>query len=191
MADPEMGPHVAPEAGTGAGTEAMATDGRRIACVWLPRFGLAVAARNDRLRRTAGPEAGQAATAAGAAGQGPPAETALYRLGTRWQELLECSPDLEVAGLRPGFPLKEAQAVAPHNTYLPCDAATLAAIGAAFAPVLDALDAFSPAVEPAPAADLGEGRAVAYLDVAGLERLYGPEPQLGLALARAAARAGR
>ena len=88
------------------------------------------------------------------------------------------------------MPLKEAQARAPHFAYLPGDESTLRAIATAFDPVLDALDAFSPAVEPAPPADLGAGRATAFLDVAGLGPLYGPEERLGAALAGAAARAG-
>src|SRR4051812_44020216 len=50
--------------------------GRRIACVWLPRFGLTVAARNDRLRRAPGPGAAGAGATPAEAGQGPPAETA-------------------------------------------------------------------------------------------------------------------
>jgi nucleotidyltransferase/DNA polymerase involved in DNA repair len=100
--------------------------------------------------------------------------------------LLECSPDLEATGIRPGLPLKEAQARVPGGTYLPCDAAALDAMAAAFRAVVDALDAFSPVVEPAPPAALGEGRALAYVDVAGLELLYGTDAQLAERLAAAA-----
>src|SRR5947208_3195355 len=125
------------------------TSGRRIACVWLPRFALAVAAARD------------------ASLTGQHALVALFRPGTRWQELLECSPELEAAGIRPGLPLKEAQSRFPNATFLPCDTATLEAVAHAFDTIVDALDAFSPAVEPAPRAALGEGRALAYLDVAG------------------------
>ncbi|MDQ3703211.1 MAG: hypothetical protein M3442_20175, partial [Chloroflexota bacterium] len=171
--------------------------GRRIACVWLPRFGLTVASRLDRLRATAPPLAGATPLDGAATNDAPAREggtrdaggltgVALYRPGTRWQELLECSPDLEAAGIRPGLPLKDAQARVPGATYLPGDDVTLRAIAAAFVPVLDALDAFSPLVEPAPDGDLGAGQAVAYVDVAGLELLYGPELRLGEGLAKAA-----
>src|SRR5438067_5766720 len=144
------------------------TGGRRIACVWLPCFALAVAASLDRALSRSTPY------------------VALFKPGTRWQELLECAPSLAAAGLRPGLPLKEAQARFPNATYLPCDDTMLAAIEKAFATIVDALDAFSPIVEPAPRALLGEGRACAYLDVAGLGPLYGPEPQLATRLAHAA-----
>mgnify|MGYP003333888777 CR=1 FL=1 len=57
------------------------------------------------------------------------AMVALFRPGTRWQELLQCSADLEAVGIVPGTPLKEAQARYPDARYLPCDDETLAAIG--------------------------------------------------------------
>ena len=53
---------------------------------------------------------------------------ALFRPGTRWQELLECSDDLEAEGVVPGTPLKEAQSRHPDARYLPCDPPTLEAI---------------------------------------------------------------
>ena len=101
------------------GTGLLDTGGRRIACVWLPRFGLAVAAGGDRLRRVAATTARGPDFPTGPTGPTGLAGTALYRPGTRWQELLECAPDLEAVGIRPGSPLKEAQARAPHFTYLP------------------------------------------------------------------------
>ncbi|MBI3971050.1 MAG: hypothetical protein HY332_07145 [Chloroflexi bacterium] len=150
---------------------------RRIGCVWLPRFGLTVASRLDPLKTH---------RSSPFTLHSPLSCVALYRPGTRWQELLECSPDLEAIGIRPGMPLKEAQSRSPEARYLPCDEAALAAIARAFEAVVDALDAFSPIVEPAPLEALGSGRAVAYLDVAGLQPLYGPEPRLAERLAAAA-----
>ncbi len=179
-----------PAAGLEAGLDpwGVRAVGRRIACVWLPRFGLTVASRLDRTTRGSAADgcAGGGCAGGGCAGGGC-AGVALYRPGTRWQELLECAPDLERAGIRPGLPLKEAQARAPRAIYLPGDGAALAAIATAFPPILDALDAFSPLVEPAPEDDLGAGRAVAYVDITGLNLLYGPELRLGEGLATAAA----
>ncbi len=85
---------------------------RRIACVWLPRFALSVASRNDPLHQPALPLTPPPSVDAAAP---LPALTmaALYRVGTRWQELLECSPDLEALGITPDRPLKEAQAQVP------------------------------------------------------------------------------
>ncbi len=158
--------------------------GRRICCIWLPRFGLTIAGHQLSLQSAVrSPQSPSAHSALSTQ------HSALYRPGTRWQELLECSPDLEAAGVRPGLPLKEAQARFPDAAYLPCDDATLDAIARAFAAVVDALDAFSPVVEPAPREALGEGRAVAYVDVAGLGPLYGPEPHLAARLAAAASAA--
>jgi hypothetical protein len=111
--------------------------------------------------------------------------TALYRPGTRWQELLEVSPDLEALGIRVDQPLREAQSRVPHARYLPLDEATVAAIESEFTDVLDVLGAFSPIVEPAPREELGAGRALAYVDVAGLGALYGAEPEIGRRLAAA------
>lgn len=143
--------------------------GRRIACIWLPRFALAIATSRDPMStRTIQNLA------------------ALFRPGTRWQELLECAPTLEAAGILPGTPLKEAQARFPDAAFLPCDDATLASAAQTFEAVLDALDAFSPIVEAAPRDALGEGRAIAYVDVAGLGPLYGADYDLGRRLAAAA-----
>ncbi|MGI8424760.1 MAG: hypothetical protein ACR2NO_11740 [Chloroflexota bacterium] len=146
--------------------------GSRICCIWLPGFGLHVAARLS--------------PAVTGSVEHP---SALYRPGTRYQELLECSPALARAGIRPGLPLREAQARVPDATFLPCDDGVLDAMERAFVPVLDALDSFSPVVEPPSRAQLGDGRAVAYVEVAGLEPLYGPEPQLAGRLIHAASTA--
>ncbi|HET7768815.1 MAG TPA: hypothetical protein VFN74_08550, partial [Chloroflexota bacterium] len=116
--------------------------------------------------------------------------TALYRPGTRWQELLEVSPDLEALGIRVDQPLREAQSRVPPARYLALDEPIQTAIEADFAAVLEALEAFSPVVEPAPREDLGAGRALAYVDVAGLGPLYGTEPEIARRLAEAAGAAG-
>jgi nucleotidyltransferase/DNA polymerase involved in DNA repair len=144
----------------------------RLCCIWLPRFGIHVATRLQASLLTTHLE-----------------RVALYRPGTRWQELLESSPALEAAGILPGLPLKEALARAPDAVFLPCDDATLEAMVQAFDRVLDALDAFSPTVEPPAREQLAGARAAAYLDVSGLEALYGPEPILAGQLAAAAAAA--
>ena len=109
--------------------------------------------------------------------------TALYRPGTRWQELLEVSPDLQALGIHVDQPLREAQSRVANARYLPLDEPTLAAIESEFGVVLDVLEAFSPVVEPAPREELGAGRALAYVDVAGLGALYGTEPEIGRRLA--------
>ena len=122
--------------------------------------------------------------------------------GTRWQELLQCSADLEDAGVVPGTPLKEAQARYPDARYLPCDDESLAAIGAAFTATVAALAPYSPTIEPAlgvvpglsgraaegppPGVTVDPARAVAFLDVAGLEARYGPEVDLAAHLASTA-----
>ena len=173
----------------GMGPEEGEGGGRRIACVWLPRFGLTVAARNDRLRRdrrTGGPGGdGRRGRGAGpTGGDGPvPSRHALAGAagvlprsgGGRAPPRV---PPQGGPGPRPPQHLpprrrRHARGPSPRPS-LPC---------------------WTPSTPSAPPSSrprrptLGEGRAMAYLDVAGLERLYGPEPRLGTALARAAARA--
>ena len=175
----------------------MTGGGRRIACIWWPRFGLRVAARRDPLVRGRAP----AGPVRPDGGDTPPG-VALFRPGTRWQELLQCSADLEDAGVVPGTPLKEAQARYPDARYLPCDDESLAAIGTTFAVVVAALAPYSPTIEPAlgvvpglsgraaegppPGVTVDPARAVAFLDVAGLEARYGPEVDLAAHLASTA-----
>ncbi|NDB19321.1 MAG: hypothetical protein EB020_00395, partial [Proteobacteria bacterium] len=172
----------------------------RIACVWLPRFGLRLASRLDPLCQT-GTDNEQSTDVSRGDGTGGRTEdgdvmgrVALFRPGTRWQELLECSDDLEAEGVLPGTPLKEAQSRHPDARYLPCDPPTLEAIRAAFGAVVTALAPYSPVIEPAlgvvpgvagttrdavPAGvHVDPARAVIFLDVAGLEARYGPEDDL-------------
>ena len=76
--------------------------------------------------------------------------------------------------MRRGLPLGEAHKLAPEATFLPVDPDTSRA---AFEAALDALGAFSPAVEGEadPSAD---GFGTAYLGIEGLERLWGGERRL-------------
>src|SRR5438132_10653077 len=113
--------------------------GRRIACVWLPRFALTIATSTDTALIGAGPPLGDSSTNRSAPDAQVSRYAALYQPGTRWQALLECSPSLEAAGVRPGLPLKEAQSRFPNATYLPCDDATLDAVATAFETIVDAL----------------------------------------------------
>ena len=184
----------------------------RIACVWLPRFGLRLASRLDPLCQTGTDnERGIHVSRDNGAGGGCTEDgdgmgrVALFRPGTRWQELLECSDDLEAEGVVPGTPLKEAQSRHPDARYLPCDPPTLEAIRAAFGAVVTALAPYSPVIEPAlgvvpgvtgttrdavPAGvHVDPARAVIFLDVAGLEARYGPEDDLAHHLADTASQA--
>ena len=183
----------------------------RIACVWLPRFGLRLASKLDPLCQT-GTDNEQSTDVSRGDGTGGCTEdgdvmgrVALFRPGTRWQELLECSDDLEAEGVVPGTPLKEAQSRHPDARYLPCDPTTLEAIRAAFGAVVTALAPYSPVIEPAlgvvpgvagttrdavPAGvHVDPARAVIFLDVAGLEARYGPEDDLAHHLADTASQA--
>ncbi len=178
----------------------------RIACVWLPRFGLRLASRLDPLCQTGRDnERGFHVSRDDGTGGGCTEDgdgmgrVALFRPGTRWQELLECSDDLEAEGVVPGTPLKEAQSRHPDARYLPCDPPTLEAIREAFGTVVTALAPYSPVIEPAlgvvpgvagttrDAVPVGvhvdPARAVIFLDVAGLEARYGPEDDLAHHLA--------
>ncbi|MCX5987131.1 MAG: hypothetical protein NTX54_11625, partial [Chloroflexi bacterium] len=178
----------------------------RIACVWLPRFGLRLASRLDPLCQTGRDDergfhvSRDDGTGGGCTEDGDGmGRVALFRPGTRWQELLECSDDLEAEGVVPGTPLKEAQSRHPDARYLPCDPPTLEAIREAFGTVVTALAPYSPVIEPAlgvvpgvagttrDAVPVGvhvdPARAVICLDVAGLEARYGPEDDLAHHLA--------
>ena len=164
-----------------AGFAEAPTDTRRIACIWLPRFTLRVAASLstsllEHDRNAQRQFADQVLVA-------------LYRPGTRWCELLECSPALEAKGILPGLPLREAQARIPHAAYLPCEPAVLDAAAQRFEAILEMLSGFSPIVEPPGLTELGDGRAAAFMDVAGLDALYGADAVLAQRLAQATASA--
>src|SRR6266540_1169696 len=131
---------------------------KRVICVWMPRFRLAVEARER-------PEP-----------SGRP--IVIIRPSGRWQELVECPPQLEAEGMRPGMPLKEAESRWPGAAFRPDEPERYAR---AIEPVLEVLDTFSPTIECAPTID---GLHSAFLDGTGLEPLYGPEEQLGRRMAR-------
>jgi len=102
----------------------------------------------------------------------------IFRPSGRWQELVECPPQLEAEGMRPGMPLKEAESRWPGAAFRPDEPERYAR---AIEPVLEVLDTFSPTIECAPTID---GLHSAFLDGTGLEPLYGPEEQLGRRIAR-------
>ncbi|MBM3941321.1 MAG: hypothetical protein FJ316_00040 [SAR202 cluster bacterium] len=85
----------------------------------------------------------------------------------------DCSP--QIAGLRTGMPLAAALAVAGNARVVEADQACQRQ---EFQEVLQALQQRCPAVEPA-------GLGCAYLDLTGLEGLYGGDAHLALALQRA------
>jgi nucleotidyltransferase/DNA polymerase involved in DNA repair len=75
-----------------------------------------------------------------------------------------CSPEAEAAGIRPGLPLREVVPLCPEAIVLQPDPVRTAGV---LESLLAALQQVSPAVEPAP--DDG----YLFLDLRGLERLYG------------------
>ena len=89
--------------------------------------------------------------------------------------VLDCSPEAEAQGARPGMPLRQALGLCPKAAFLESD---LARYQDAFEAVLHALEGISPLVE---ATDLGR----AYVGAEGLEGLYWDEMALGEALVQA------
>ena len=88
--------------------------------------------------------------------------------------VLDANLEARAFGVRRGLPLGEAHKLAPEATFLSVDRDVARA---AFEHALDALGAFSPAVEgePDPTAD---GFGTAYLGIEGLDRLWGGERRL-------------
>lgn len=147
----------------------------RTACVFIPHFPIAVELldRPDRRRRPL--------VIGGASGQR--------------KAVLDCSPEAEAQGVRPGMPLRQALSLCPKATFLEPNPARYQD---AFEAVLHALESISPLVEAAelpPRADsprrvaathvcvqppLAGGRA--YVAVEGLEGLYWNEMALAEAL---------
>ncbi|HEV8638282.1 MAG TPA: DNA polymerase Y family protein [Chloroflexota bacterium] len=119
-----------------------------MACVWIPSFCL------DAARRRTPALAGR--------------PLALHRAGSRAREVVAASTDLLARGLRPGTPLRATELAYPDAAFLPFDPA---AADAAFTPVLDRLEAFSPVVAAA-------APGLALLDVTGCELLYGSDAAL-------------
>lgn len=88
--------------------------------------------------------------------------------------VLECSPEAEVEGVRAGIPLREAWGLARDAVFLPPDPVLY---GDVFEAVLQALETVSPAVEP------GEPGS-AWLDVGGLARHYTDDADLAETISR-------
>ena len=127
----------------------------RAACIFIPHFAIAV----ELLGR---PDLhGQPLIISGAPKQ--------------HKAVLDCSPEAEARGVRPGMPLRQALALCPKAAFLEPDPAryqdTLESI-------LRALEGVSPMVEPA---DLGR----AYVGVEGLDGLHRDEMAIGEALVQA------
>ncbi len=126
----------------------------RVACIVIPHFRIDVERRRDpRLE-------GQPVVI----GEAPDGRSSV----------LECSPEAEAEGVRPGMPLRQAWSLARDAAYLPPDPVLYADV---FDAVLAALEAVSPVVEP------GEA-GCAWLDVSGLARHYRNDAVLAEAVTR-------
>jgi hypothetical protein len=88
--------------------------------------------------------------------------------------VLDANLEARAFGVRRGSPLGEAHKLAPEATFLSADPD---AYRAAFERALDALGAFSPAVE-GETDPLADDFGTAYLGIEGLERLWGGERRL-------------
>jgi nucleotidyltransferase/DNA polymerase involved in DNA repair len=126
-----------------------------VACVFIPHFPLRV----EILRH---PELDGL----------PLALTDLAGAGRR--RIVECSPEAVERGLRVGMPLREAVGACPEAVILTSDPVAYAN---AFADLLRSLGAVSPGVE---AGETG----IAFVDLRGLERLYGGLDNITAALLR-------
>ena len=155
----------------------------RVACVLLPYFAV-------RLERRDRPELRRAPVVVG----GAPGER---------RAVLDCSPAALRRGVRPGMPLRQALALCREAAFVEPRPALYAET---FTAILDALERFSPRVQPAEP-------GCAFLDLDGTDRLWPDEhalaralqgavravcrlvPNVGIAdgmfVARAAARAGK
>jgi nucleotidyltransferase/DNA polymerase involved in DNA repair len=94
--------------------------------------------------------------------------------GAARRRIIECSPEATERGLREGMTLRDAVNACPHTVILTSDPVHYANV---FADLLRALGAVSPGVEA------GEP-GCAYVDLRGLERLYGGLEQVPEALLR-------
>lgn len=123
----------------------------RLACVFVPRFPLAVERRRLVGSRWSVGEADP---------QRPTTTDQRPIIVYLKNRVLEAPPELMDAW--PGLALRKARAHYPHATYIPADPARYAEAAAV---MLRALETVAPEVEPA-----GEG--CAYVGVSGMERLY-------------------
>lgn len=127
-----------------------------VACVFIPHFPLRV----EILRH---PELDGL----------PLALTDLVGAGRR--RIVECSPEAAERGLRVGMPLREAVGACPQAVILTSDPVAYAN---AFADLLRTLGTVSPGVEAAEA-------GISFVDLRGLERLYGGIENITATLLRA------
>jgi nucleotidyltransferase/DNA polymerase involved in DNA repair len=127
----------------------------RAACVFVPRFPLAIELASGRAPRGRAVIIGEAADGRKA--------------------VLDCSPQAEAQGVRPGMPVREALGLCRDAIFLPPDPVRYHEASEAF---LRTFAGISPLVE---GSDLG----LAYVGVDGLQGHYRDEMSLGEALVRA------
>jgi DNA polymerase-4 len=87
----------------------------------------------------------------------------------------DASPEALEQGVAAGMSLRQAEELCPEAVFLPLREERYTP---AFEELLLALGSFSPLIEP-------HGLGGAYLEVSGLQRLYGPDERLGQSIARA------
>ena len=133
----------------------------KIAYVFVPHFPLAVEEREDASLR------GQAVVVGG--------------LPHERGNVYEVSPEALGQGVEVGMSLRQAEELCPEAIFLPM---RVERYTSAFEEMLVALEPFSPLIEP-------HGLGGAYLEVSGLQRLYGPEKRLGRSIAEAVKEATR
>jgi DNA polymerase-4/protein ImuB len=103
--------------------------------------------------------------------------------GSARRSIADCSPEAAAQGMRVGMPLREAIGACPHAAILTSDPVHYANV---FADLLGALGAVSPGIEAGePCPERREWMGVAYVDLRGLERLWGGLDNLTAALLRA------
>ena len=133
----------------------------KVAYVFVPRFPVAVERREDRSLK------GRAVVMGG--------------LPHERRSVYELSPEAFEQGVRKGMPLRQAEELCPEAIFLPLREERYTA---AFEEMLTALEPFSPLIEPD---DLGG----VYLEISGLDRIYGPDERLGQSIAQAVKEATR
>ena len=133
----------------------------KVAYVFVPRFPLAVEKREDPSLE------GQAVVIGG--------------LPHERGNVYEASPEALEQGVERGMSLRQAEELCPEAVFLPLREERYTA---AFEELLMALEPFSPFIEP-------HGLGAAYLEVSGLERLYGPDKRLGRSIVEAVQEATR
>ncbi len=127
----------------------------KVAYVFVPHFPLAVELREEPSLE------GQAVVIGGL----PHERGSVY----------DASPQALMQGVGRGMPLRQAEELCPQAIFLPLREERYSL---AFEEMLMALEPFSPSIEPH---ELGG----AYLEVSGLQRLYGPDQRLGQNIAEA------